>query len=57
MDRAAGRDPAALAARILFLLNAPIYRWMLARGAADEVRNLSWTRAAARCLAVYSEVC
>jgi len=50
-------DAAGLAVRMLFLLNAPVYRWLLARGAADELRTLSWSRAAARCLAVYAEVC
>jgi glycogen synthase len=50
-------DANGLADRILFLLDRPIYRWMLGRGAADEVRTMTWNRAAARCLAVYAEVC
>jgi glycosyltransferase involved in cell wall biosynthesis len=50
-------DASGLAERILFLLDAPVYRWLLARGAADEVRRLSWRRVAARCLEIYGEVC
>ena len=57
VDRFAPGDAAGLADRMLFLLDAPIDRWMLGRGASDEVRNLSWIRAAACCLAVYAEVC
>ncbi len=50
-------DAAALARRILFLLDSPISAWLLARHAAEEVAHCSWRRAAAECMAVYREVC
>jgi glycosyltransferase involved in cell wall biosynthesis len=49
-------DASGLAERILFLLDAPVYRWLLARAAAEEVGRLSWRQAAGRCLEVYGEV-
>ena len=50
-------DAEGLARRIVFLLDSPVYRWLLARHAAEEVQGLSWKRAASRCLNVYREVC
>ena len=49
-------DAAGLANRILYLLDSPVTRWLLARHAAEEVRTLSWRRAAGRCLDVYREL-
>lgn len=50
-------DAEGLAARIRYLLDSPVYRWRLARRAAEEVGHLTWRHAAARCLGVYREVC
>jgi glycosyltransferase involved in cell wall biosynthesis len=49
-------DAEALARRIVYLLDSPVTRWLLARHAAEEVRTLSWKRAAGRCLDVYREL-
>jgi len=49
-------DAEALARRIVFLLDSPVSGWLLARHAAEEVAQRSWRRAAAECMAVYSEV-
>src|SRR5262249_26304728 len=50
-------DAEALARRIVYLLDSPVTRWLLARHAAEEVRGLSWRRAAGHCLDVYRELC
>jgi len=50
-------DAEGLAKRIVYLLDSPVTRWLLARHAAEEVRPLSWRRAAGRCLDVYRELC
>lgn len=49
-------DADALARRIVYLLDSPVTRWLLGRHAAEEVRTLSWKRAAGRCLDVYREL-